>query len=399
MSTTNSISESPSYTERVNVGIVHDWLPVVSGAERVLQQMVATFPNSEVYTLFDFLTQEERKEIADNSFVHVSRLNKLPGVQKYYRYLLLSCTRAIEEFDVTNHDIIVSSSAALAKGILTSPEQKHFAYVHSPARYAWDLTHEYINGINGFAAGLKRILARQMMHKFRLWDMRTAPSVDHFIANSEFIKKRIWKVYRREADVIYPPVNTDDFNLPTEPRQEHFLVASRMVPYKHIPMIVEAFSLRPNLKLHVVGDGPEMPAVKAAAGTNVEILGHITFSELKRQMQTARAFVFAAKEDFGIVPVEAQACGTPVIALGQGGTAETVRPLGQDKPTGIWFKDQSVSCLLQTLDKFIAEEANFVPATCRENALRFSEERFRRELAEYVQERSKSRVSSTAESY
>jgi glycosyltransferase involved in cell wall biosynthesis len=384
---THPILEVPHAAKTLDVGIVHDWLPVVSGAERVLQQVVAAFPNSEVYTLFDFLTEEERKEILGHTPVHVSRLNKLPGVQKYYRYLLLSCTRAIEEFDVTNHEIVISASAALAKGVLTSPEQKHFAYVHSPARYAWDLTHEYINGIDGVAAGLKQMLARQMMHKFRLWDMRTSPSVDHFIANSEFIKKRIWKVYRRDADVIYPPVNTDGFNLPAEPRQEHFLVASRMVPYKRIPMIVEAFSHRPDLKLHVVGDGPEMPAVRVAAGTNVEILGHVPFAELKRQMQTARAFVFAAKEDFGIVPVEAQACGTPVIALGQGGTAETVRPLGESDPTGVWFEEQTVDSFLTALDAFVAEEASFVPEVCRENALKFSEERFRQELRSYVESR------------
>ncbi|MDO6724798.1 glycosyltransferase [Celeribacter halophilus] len=387
MNASSSIKEAPPSITNANVGIVHDWLPVVSGAERVLQQMVAAFPNSEVYTLFDFLTEKERREIVGLSPVHVSRLNALPGVRKYYRYLLLSCTRAIEEFDVTNHEIIISSSAALAKGVLTSPEQKHFAYVHSPARYAWDLTHEYINGIDGVAAGLKQMLARQMMHKFRLWDMRTSPSVDHFIANSEFIKKRIWKVYRRDADVIYPPVNTDGFNLPAEPRQEHFLVASRMVPYKRIPMIVEAFARRPDLKLHVVGDGPEMPAVRAAAGTNVEILGHVPFSELKRQMQTARAFVFAAKEDFGIVPVEAQACGTPVIALGQGGTAETVRSLERKNPTGVWFEEQTIDSFLAALDRFIVEESAFTPENCRQNALAFSEEKFRKQLSSYVMDR------------
>jgi len=381
---TKSVSEA---SDLADVAIVHDWLPVLAGGEKVVQQMVQAYPKASIYTLFDFLSDAERQELSQGRPITVSRLNKLPGVQKYYRYLLLSCTRAIEEFDVTAHEIVLSSSAALAKGVLTSPEQKHFAYVHSPARYAWDLTHEYINGIGGIGASIKQAIARNMMHKFRLWDMRTAPSVDHFIANSEFIKKRIWKVYRREADVIYPPVNTDGFTLPTGGRQDHFLVASRMVPYKRIPMITEAFSRRPDLKLHVIGDGPEMPAVRAAAGTNVSILGHVPFGELKRQMQTARAFVFAAREDFGIVPVEAQACGTPVIALGHGGTAETVRPLGQDNPTGVWFNDQDVDSLVGALDMFVAEEAAFSPETCRENALGFSEDRFRQQLWEYVRDR------------
>lgn len=376
-------------TALCDMAIVHDWMPVLGGAERVIQEMVGTFPKSTVYTLFDFLSDAEREQIVSDRPVHVSRLNHLPGVQKYYRYLLLSCMREIEQFDVTGHEVVLSSSAALAKGVLTSPDQKHFSYVHSPARYAWDLTHEYINGIGGIAGELKRQMAHRMMHRFRLWDMRTPQSVDHFIANSDFIRRRIWKTYRREADVIYPPVNTDDFKLNLEARGEHFLVASRMVPYKQIPLIVEAFALRPHLKLHVVGDGPEMKKVREKSAGNIEILGHLPFSKLKEQMRSARAFVFAAQEDFGIVPVEAQACGTPVIALAHGGTAETVRPLGQDKPTGVWFQEQTLESIGAAIDTFIAEEDLFDPNICRENALKFSAQRFRQELLGYVSERLK----------
>lgn len=381
--------EKYTQTALCDIAIVHDWMPVLGGAERVIQEMVGTFPKSTIYTLFDFLSDAERAQIVSDRPVHVSRLNALPGVQKYYRYLLLSCMREIEKFDVTGHEVVLSSSAALAKGVLTSPDQKHFSYIHSPARYAWDLTHEYINGIGGVTGGLKRQMAHHMMHKFRLWDMRTPQSVDHFIANSDFIRRRIWKTYRREADVIYPPVNTDDFKLNLEPRGEHFLVASRMVPYKKIPLIVEAFAQRPHLKLHVVGDGPEMKKVREKSAGNIEILGHLPFSDLKEQMRSARAFVFAAQEDFGIVPVEAQACGTPVIALAHGGTAETVRPLGQDKPTGVWFQEQTVESLGAAIDTFIAEENQFDPNICRENALRFSAQRFRQELLDYVSERLK----------
>ena len=349
--------------------------------------MVRSFPTSSIYTLFDFLEDDVRFQISQGQPVHVSRLNHLPGVEKYYRYLLLACTRAIEEFDVTGYDFVLSSSAALAKGVLTAPDQRHFAYVHSPARYAWDLTHEYVGGLGGIGGVLKRAMARRMMHKFRLWDMRTPQSVDYFIANSQFIRKRIWKVYRREADVIYPPVNTSGFVLGEAAREDFYLTVSRMVPYKRISMIAAAFSKRPNLKLKIIGDGPEMAGVKAAAGANVEILGHLPYEEMKRQMQVARAFVFAAKEDFGIVPVEAQACGTPVIALGHGGTAETVRPLGQDAPTGVWFQEQSVESLLSAVDTMEANLAAFSPTVCRENALSFSAERFRRELTQYVAER------------
>ena len=372
------------------VGIVHDWMPGLAGGERVVQEIVRCFPQSTVYTLFDFLSPEERAELSQGRPVHASRLNRLPGVRKYYRYLLLQCTRAIEEFDMAGHPFVISSSAAVAKGVLTAPGQTHFAYVHSPARYAWDLTHEYVANIDGIAAGLKRMAARRMMHRFRLWDMRTPPSIDHFIANSRFIRQRIWKVYRREADVIFPPVNTEGFPLPQAgAREDYYLTVSRMVPYKRIPLIVEAFARRPDLRLRVVGEGPEMAAVRAAAGPNVEILGHLPFAEMKRQMQHARAFVFAAMEDFGIVPVEAQACGTPVIALGHGGTAETVRPLGQDDPTGIWFGEQTVESLLGALDTFEAEAraGTFHAEACRRNALSFSAARFRAALLAHVAER------------
>lgn len=380
---------SPAFPDihDLDLAIVHDWMPGLAGGERVVQEMVRCFGASTIYTLFDFLSPEQRAELSQGRPLHVSRLNTLPGVQKYYRYLLLACTRAIEEFDVTHHRAVLSSSAALAKGVLTAPEQKHFAYIHSPARYAWDLTHEYIGDIGGVAAGLKRYLAHRMMHRFRIWDMRTVASVDHYIANSDFIRRRIWKVYRREADVIHPPVNTDGFVPGEAPREDHYLTVSRLVPYKRIPMIAEAFAQRPGLKLRVVGDGPEMAALKAAAGPNVEILGHLPFAQMKAEMQRARAFVFAAKEDFGIVPVEAQACGTPVIALGHGGTTETVRPLGESDPTGVWFDAQTPASLAAALDLFEAEGHAITAETCRQNALKFSAARFRQEITDYVAQR------------
>ncbi|MBR9823383.1 MAG: glycosyltransferase family 4 protein [Rhodobacteraceae bacterium] len=375
----------PAYSPAdLDVGIVHDWMPVVAGAERVVQQMAAVFPKSRVYTLFDFLSEDERRALLGNRPVEVSRLNSLPGVRRYYRYLLLQCTRAIEEFDVTGHDVVLSSSAALAKGVITSPDQLHMAYVHSPARYAWDLTHEYINELGGVAAGLKRRAARAMMHRFRLWDMRTVAQVDQYVANSEFIRRRIWKTWRREARVIYPPVDTSAFGLGEKPKEEFYFTASRMVPYKRIPLIVEAFTRRPHLRLVVSGDGPEMEKVRAAAGPNVTLLGHAPFEVMRDHMQRARGFVFAAREDFGIVPVEAQACGTPVIALGHAGTAETVRDLSMDDPTGVWFHDQTVEDLGAAIDRMEANLDAFTPEACRANAMRFTVERFREELAEHV---------------
>jgi len=374
--------------QTTKVGIVHDWFPgpQIAGGERVIQEMVRSFPDSSVYGLFDFLTEAQRKEVTLDKRIIVSRLNSLPFVKKYYRHLLLACTRAIESFDLSHHELVLSSSASLAKGVITSPDQTHIAYVHSPARYAWDLTHEYVGTLNW---RLKRMVAREMMHRFRKWDMRPPQSVDYFVANSNFIRKRIWKVYRREADVIYPPVNTDNFTLGTEDRQDHYVTISRLVPYKRIPMIAEAFALNPKLKLKVFGDGPELAALKAVAGPNVEVHGHLSFEAMKTEMQKAKAFIMAAKEDFGILPLEAQACGTPVIALGQGGTAETIRPLDLSNPTGIWFDEQTSQSLSAALTQFEAEGDGITAEDCRANALSFNAKRFRDEMQAYVQERVK----------
>lgn len=373
-----------AFLRTLDVGIVHDWLPTMGGGERVVKEFSRLFPKAHLYTLFDFLSEADRAEVSQGHPVAVSRLNDWPGVERYYRYLLLQCTRAIEEFDVTHHDVVVTSSAALAKGVLTSPDQLHVAYVHSPARYAWDLTHEYINGLGGIGGALKRRAAREMMHRFRKWDMRTVAQVDHYVANSEFIRKRIWKTWRREAQVIYPPVDTSAFDIGTAPKEDFYFTTSRMVPYKRVPMIVEAFNQRPHLKLVVSGDGPEMGKVRAVAGPNIQLLGHTPFEEMRGYMQRARGFVFAAREDFGIVPVEAQACGTPVIALGHGGTAETVRDLSQDDPTGVWFQEQSIEGLLGAIDRMEQNLDAFTPQACRANALKFGVDRFHREMADCV---------------
>lgn len=367
-----------------NVAVVHDWLPLVGGAERVVQQMLRAFPNATLYTLFDFLSEAERAEITSGAPVHTSRLNNWPGVRRYYRYLILQCTRAIEEFDVTDHGLVLSSSAALAKGVLTSPDQVHVSYIHSPARYAWDLTHDYINSIDGLGRTLKRKVAREMMHRLRLWDMRSVAQVDHMIANSHFIRKRIWKTYRREAEVIYPPVDTDRFHVTHAPRDDFFFTASRMVPYKRIDLIVETFTARPDLKLVVCGDGPEMARIRALAGKNIAFLGHAPFEVMRDHMQRARGFVFAAKEDFGIVPVEAQACGTPVIALDQGGTAETVCGPSDRVTTGVHFSDQTPAALGRALREFEEIEAGFDAEAISAHARRFSSDRFVEELRGFV---------------
>ncbi|HDK9850228.1 TPA: glycosyltransferase, partial [Klebsiella pneumoniae] len=244
----------------------------------------------------------------------------------------------IEQLDVSKYNIILSSSHAVAKGILTGPDQLHISYVHSPIRYAWDLQHQYLREA-GLDRGLKGKLARLILHKIRMWDYRTANGVDHLIANSKFISRRIKKVYGRDSDVIYPPVDVDRFSLVDE-KEDFYFTASRLVPYKRIDLIVEAFSHMPDKKLVVIGDGSEMGKIKSKAARNIEILGYQSNEVMQSTMQKAKAFVFAAEEDFGITPVEAMACGTPVIAYGKGGVLETVKPVGYEAPTGVFFGEQ-----------------------------------------------------------
>lgn len=292
---------------------------------------------------------------------------------------------AIEQLDVSSHNIIISSSHAVAKGILTGPDQLHISYVHSPIRYAWDLQHQYLKEA-GLVKGVKGNLARWLLHKIRLWDYRTANGVDHFIANSQFIARRIKKVYGRDADVIYPPVDIGRFTL-NENKSDYYLTASRMVPYKRMDLIVEAFSHMPDKRLVVIGSGSEMEKIKSKASKNIEILGYQPNSIMQEHMQNAKAFVFAAEEDFGITPVEAQACGTPVIAFGKGGSLETIRPYGVEKPTGVFFDKQDVSSVIQAIEKFETVSDTIEPTACRENSVRFSSERFQNEFSNYLNNR------------
>lgn len=230
---------------------------------------------------------------------------------------------AIEQLDVSKYDLVISSSHAVAKGVITGPDQLHISYVHSPIRYAWDLQHQYLRE-SGLDKGIKGTLARYILYKIRNWDYRTANGVDSFVSNSDFIARRIHKVYRRKATTIYPPVDVSAFNYQGD-KEDFYLTASRMVPYKKIDVIVQAFNKMPDKKLVVIGNGPDFNKIKSIAGSNVKILGYQPFEVLKDHMQRVKGFVFAAEEDFGITPVEAQACGTPVIAFGKGGSLKSIR--------------------------------------------------------------------------
>lgn len=366
----------------MRVAIVHDWLTVYAGAERVLEQMLVCFPGADLYSLVDFLPVGQRRFIHDKP-VATSFVQKLPKVQSKYRNYLLLMPLAIEQFDLSAYDLVISSSHAVAKGVLTGPDQLHICMCYSPIRYAWDLQHQYLSESN-LQRGLKSWIARWILHKVRIWDNRTANGVDHFIGISHFIARRINKAYGRDAEVIYPPVDVSGFGF-QESKSDFYLTASRMVPYKKMPMIIEAFSAMPDKKLVVIGEGPEFEKCMATAGPNVQLMGWQPFEVLKQHMQQAKAFVFAAEEDFGITPLEAQACGTPVIAYGKGAVRETIRGLSHATPTGVLFDEQTPTAVIEAVQLFEREQALIKPAACRENALRFSPERFRKEFSAFVE--------------
>lgn len=373
-------------SDKIKVSLVLDWLVTYAGAERVVESIIKQYPECDLFSLIDFVADDKREFLLGKK-ANTSFIQNLPKAKfKYQKYLPLM-PLAIEQLDVSNYELVISSSHCVAKGILTGPDQLHISYVHSPVRYAWDLQHQYLQEA-GLMTGLKGLLAKWILHKIRLWDYRTANGVDHFIANSNFIARRIKKVYGRESTVIYPPVSINDFEVNSD-KEEFYFTASRMVPYKKMDLIVEAFSKMPDKKLVVIGDGSEYKKIAKLAQNhpNIALLGYQPFSVLRDHMQRAKAFVFAAEEDFGITPVEAQACGTPVIAFGKGGALETVRPIGYDDPTGIFFATQSVASLRDAVNQFEDNVHLFTASNCRKNAERFSEERFRREFTAFVDEK------------
>ena len=342
----------------VKTAIVHDWLVTYAGAERALEQILVLYPDADLYSLVDFIPPDQRAFIL-NKQVKTSFLQSFPFAKKKYRSFLPFMPLAIEQFDLSAYDLVISSSHAVAKGVLTHDRQLHVCYCYTPIRYAWDLRQQYLHE-SGLDKGLKGMIARMVLHYVRMWDLTSANRVDHYIAISHYIAQRIKRAYGKEAAVIYPPVDIDNF-VPATKKEEYYLTASRMVPYKKVKLIVEAFSRMPDKKLIVIGDGPDYAKICSVAGRNIELLGYQPSSVLKEYMQKAKAFVYAAEEDFGIVTVEAQACGTPVIAFGKGGSLETVIPLSQseigsqesgEQPTGLFFYEQTVDAIQKAVLRF-----------------------------------------------
>ncbi len=368
----------------MKVAIVHEWLDTYAGSERVLEQMLAVFPEADLYALCDFLPEAERAFLGGRT-PRTTFIQRLPFARRRFRTYLGLMPLAIESLDLAGYDLVLSSSHAVAKGAITGPGTVHIAYVHSPMRYAWDLQAQYLREA-GLERGIKGAYVRWLLHRLRLWDQASSARPDAILANSSYVAERIRKAWRREADVLHPPVDTEAFSVGTEPRT-HFLVASRLAPYKRVDLVAAAFRRMPDRRLVVVGDGPQKAQVRAAAAgaPNIEVRGHVPRAELVRLMQSARAFVFAAEEDFGIALVEAQACGTPLIAFGRGGARDIVRtPDMGGPPTGLLFAEQSVEAIVAAVERFEREASLFIPDTCRANATRFSIARFRQGLRDAI---------------
>ncbi|MBK7379596.1 MAG: glycosyltransferase family 4 protein [Ignavibacteriales bacterium] len=365
----------------MKTAIIHEWLVNYGGSERCVQSFANLWKDAPVYSLVDFLNDEERKIILNDKHAVTSFIQKLPFAKKKHRNYLPLFPIAVEQFDLNEFDLIISSSHAVAKGALTNSNQLHICYCHTPIRYAWDLTHQYLNEA-GLSHGLKSIIVKSILHYIRNWDIASSLRPDYFIANSKYIARRINKLYRREADVIYPPVDTELF--PVEKNKDnYYLTAARFVPYKRVDLIAEAFTQMPDKKLIIIGDGPEEQKIKSKSGKNVELVGYQKTAELKKYLQKAKAFVFAAEEDFGISVIEAMSCGTPVIALSKGGTGETVI----DGQTGILFDEQISASIISAVKRFESKIDSFDPAKLNQYAKQFDRKIFEQNILNFVEKK------------
>lgn len=365
----------------MKTAIVHEWLVNYAGSEKCLESFTNIWPAADVFTLVDFLDDKTREVVLKNKKAKTTFIQKLPFARKQHRKYLPLFPTAIESLKIKNYELIISSSHSVAKGVKKYKQQLHICYCHSPMRYAWDEANYYLNEAN-LTSGIKGKIAKEVLKYLRRWDLKSAGNVDFFIANSNHIAKKIKRIYNRDADVIYPPVDVQKFNAVTE-KDDYFLTASRLVPYKRIDLIVDAFAHMLDKKLIVIGSGPEKEKLQTKATPNIELIGYQDFDSLKEYMQKAKAFIFAAEEDFGIIVVEAMACGTPVIAGNYGGTAESV----VDGKTGILFPEQTVDSIIEAVKKFDSSELVFNSDEIRNYSEKFSRDVFEKNILGYVEEK------------
>ncbi|MBD2494510.1 glycosyltransferase [Nostoc sp. FACHB-280] len=370
--------------------LVHEWLtPKATGGSELVVQEILNHVNADLYALIDFESSNPesylyKRQIGTTFLQHFPLARN--GVQKYLPLLPL----AIEQLDLRQYDVILSSSHAVAKGVLTTPDQLHICYCHSPMRYAWDLTFDYLRQ-SKLGSGLPGWLTKYLLHQLRQWDVLSANRVDYFIANSQHTARRIWRCYRREAKVIYPPVNVEAFPLFLQ-KENFYLTVSRLVSYKQVSLIVQAFN-KLQLPLVIIGTGSEMEKIRQIAKPNIKILGWQPDDVVKKYMAQARAFVYAACEDFGIALVEAQACGTPVIAYGAGGALETVQDVRSHKEqgTGIFFPEQTVAALTAAVEQFEVYRNVINPEYLRSHSKQFSPQIFAQRYLDFINQCHKTR--------
>jgi len=364
----------------MKTALVIDWMVSAIGGAEKLNQSICEIFKPDIFTLV-----KDEKMLQGTAFsnykITSSFIQKLPFSKKKYRNYLPLFPLAVEQLDASSYDLVLSSSHSVAKGIMTHPDQLHICYCNTPIRYAWDLYHQYLSD-SKLQKGIKGKLAKLFLHYIRLWDVSSVNRVDEFIANSKCIARRIKKAYGRSSKVIYPPVDTKYFGFHSK-KENYYVAASRLVPYKKIDLIVEAFSRRQDLKLIVIGDGPQRKLIEKTATKNVEILGSVSDFEVRNHLQRAKAFIFASYEDFGILPVESQSCGTPVIAYRKGGALETV----VDQKTGIFFDEQTPESLLNAIKEFERKYDDFNLEKIRDHAEKFDIDYFKKEMEQFVCEK------------
>ncbi|SFM12810.1 Glycosyltransferase involved in cell wall bisynthesis [Paenibacillus sp. 1_12] len=357
----------------MKIAIVHDYLNQYGGAERVLECFLDLFPNAPVYTMLtDLSKMPARFAQVDirNSYIH-----SIPFSKKHYKKMLSLFPTAVEQFDLREYDVILSSSSAFAKGVITNPNQIHICYCYTPMRYVWDLYHQYIQ--EDVTNPIFRTLLPFVLHKIRMWDLITAQRVDHFIADSKSISRRIAKYYGRESDVIYPPVSYDNFKQ-AENTEEFFLIVSRMIPYKRIDIAIEAFN-KLKKPLVIIGDGYDRKRLESLAGDTITFMGRQPDEVIVEYYSKCKGFILAGEEDFGITPLEAQSSGRPVIAFGKGGALETV----VENETGVFFYESTADSIIEAVRKF--ESIAFDSSVIRKHAHGFNETRFKEEILKYIQ--------------
>jgi len=367
-----------SYSEKLKIAVVHDWFDKYAGSERVVEQVLNIYPQADLFALVDFLKPEDRFFL-QNKPIKTSFIQKLPYARKKFRSYLPLFPTAIQQLNLRGYNLILSSSHAVAKGVRTYPGQLHICYCHSPMRYAWDLYEQYMEEA-GLNSGFKSFLVRNMMNYLRKWDQSVNSRVDFFIANSNHVAKRILKNYQRTSDVIYPPVDTNEFTT-SDHHGDYYFTAARMVHYKKLDLIAEAFSAMPEKRLIIAGQGEMLQKIRLKAGKNVEIKNHLTPDAFKNHIREAKAFVYAAEEDFGIIMAEAQAAGVPVIAYRKGGASEIV----VDGHTGILYDAQTTDSVAEAIRRF--ETCFFDPIKIRHNAERFSISHFQKTYYQFVEAR------------